>query len=196
MGTKGGMISLMALAALGCSAEAQVSNPEAQITSAVQAAPEGRREQATVIGFDDAGVSVTLREGTNDIVCLADYPLDDGWSTACYHNSLEPYMARGRQMREEGVEGQARLQRRWDEIEAGTLDFPMTPTTLHVLHGEGFDPATGEVTNPYLRWVIYMPNATAETTGMQVEPSDHAPWLMFEGTIGAHLMITPPRAGS
>jgi hypothetical protein len=195
MGTKGTVMGLVALVALGCTAQAQAPNPEAQIASALQAAPEDRREAATVIGFNDDGTSVTLREGTNDMVCLADYPLDDGWSTACYHESLEPYMARGREMREQGIEGRARVQQRWAEIEAGTLEFPMTPTMLHVLHGDGFDPATGEVINPYLRWVIYVPNATAESTGLQTTPSDRAPWLMLPGTIGAHIMITPPQGG-
>lgn len=193
MGAKGEALTLLGLVCLGCAAgEAQIPDPEGQIASAVLAAPADRRDEATVIGFDANGVSVVLREGTNDLVCLSDYPMDEEWNTACYHESLDPYMARGRELREAG-EGEGSVQRRWEEIEAGTLPFPETPTTLYVLHGDGFDAAAGDVINPYLRWVVYTPYATPESTGLQTEPAANAPWLMFPGTVGAHIMITPPR---
>ena len=194
MGTKGGSLMLLATVCLGCAAEAQVPDREGQIASAVQAAPEDRREGAAVVGFDADGVSVTLREGTNDLVCLSDYPLDEAWSVACYHESLDPHMARGRELREAG-EAEGSLQRRWEEIEAGTLEFPEKPTALYILHGEGWDAETGTVTSPYLRWVIYTPYATPESTGLQTSPSEGGPWLMFSGEVGAHIMITPPQPG-
>jgi hypothetical protein len=196
MGKTGTLLASLGLVAAGCTAEAQVPDAEGQLASALLAAPEDRRAGATVIGFDGEGKAVTLREGDNDLVCLSDYTLADGWSTSCYHESLDPYMARGRQLREEGVDGQARLQQRWDEIEAGTLAYPEAPTTLYVLHGEGYDAASGQVVEPYLRWVIYTPFATPESTGLQTAPAPNAPWLMFPGTVGAHIMITPPRPGS
>jgi len=71
--------------------------------------------------------------------------------------------------------------------------MPRQPRTLYVLHGSGFDPESGQVTDPYLRWVIYTPFATAESTGLSTEPTEGAPWLMFPGTAGAHIMISPPR---
>ncbi len=195
MGTRSQALTLFGLLIVGCAAgEAQIPDPESQIASAILAAPEDRRAEATVIGFDANGISVVLREGSNDVICLSDYPMDDGWNTACYHESLDPYMARGRALREAG-EGEGSMQRRWEEIEAGTLEFPETPTTLYVLHGDGFDAAAGEVVNPYLRWVIYTPYATPESTGLQTEAAANAPWLMFPGTVGAHIMITPPRGG-
>jgi hypothetical protein len=67
---------------------------------------------------------------------------------------------------------------------------------LYVLTGDGFDAASGSVANPFLRWVVYTPWATAESTGLSGAPgAPGAPWLMFPGTAGAHIMITPPRAG-
>ena len=45
----------------------------------------------------------------------------------------------------------------------------------------------------FVRWVIYVPFATGESTGLPTQPSGNAPWLMFPGTAGAHIMITPPR---
>jgi hypothetical protein len=49
------------------------------------------------------------------------------------------------------------------------------------------------VANSYTRWVIYTPGATAETTGLPLTPGPGAPWLMFPGTPGAHIMISPAR---
>jgi hypothetical protein len=87
-------------------------------------------------------------------------------------------------------------QRRWTEAEAGNLDMPEEPAMLYVLDGDGFDEASGTVTNGSIRWVIYTPWATTETTGVSAQPTaPGAPWLMFPGTAGAHIMITPPPPG-
>ena len=166
---------------------------DVQIAAAVQAAPIADRDAATVLGFSATGV-VTLREGTNGLICLADDPTRPGWSVACYHESLEPYMARGRELRAEGVTDAGELaQRRWNEADAGTLAMPEKPAMLYVMTGDGFDADSGTVTNPYTRWVIYTPWATAEETGLPLSPTaPGSPWLMFAGTAGAHVMITPP----
>ncbi|MBI1895963.1 MAG: hypothetical protein HYS04_05420, partial [Acidobacteria bacterium] len=42
-----------------------------QIASAVLAAPKDRRAAATVLGYNEKGEVVTLRKGSNDLVCLA-----------------------------------------------------------------------------------------------------------------------------
>jgi len=189
--------ALLALAALAPSAVAAADAPPPaaeQIAAAVQAAPEGRREAAKVLGYDSAGQLVVLREGSNDLVCLADTPGDEGFSVACYHESLEPFMARGRELLAQGVTGEERMKRRWQEADEGKLAMPKAPATLYVLTGSGFDPATGKVADPYLRYVVYTPWATPESTGLATSPSGPgAPWIMFPGTAGAHIMITPPK---
>jgi len=189
--------ALLALAALTpCAASAADAPPPAaeQIAAAVQAAPESRREGAKVLGYDAEGQLVVLREGSNDLVCLADTPGDEGFSVACYHESLEPFMARGRELRAQGVTGEARMKQRWQEADDGKLAMPKTPATLYVLTGSGFDAATGKVADPYLRYVVYTPWATPESTGLATSPSGPgAPWIMFPGTAGAHIMITPPK---
>lgn len=164
-----------------------------QVASAVQAAPEAERDRVTVIGWTEDGGTTVLREGTSKLVCLADEPGDEEWSVACYHRSLEPFMARGRELRARGVEGEERNRVRWEEAEAGTLQMPTAPATLYVLHGDGWDAEAGAVRNPFLRYVIYMPGATAESTGLPTTPAEGVPWLMFPGTPGAHVMIVPPR---
>lgn len=166
---------------------------ETQIAAAVQAAPEEKRAAAGVLGYDAAGKLVTLREGANDLICLADNPGRDGFEVDCYHKDLEPYMARGRELAAQGVGGKERNAIRWKEVEEGKLKMPREPRTLYVLTGKSFDAASGTVIEPYLRWVIYTPFATPEETGLSTKPGPGVPWLMYPGTAGAHIMISPPK---
>ena len=164
-----------------------------QIASAILAAPEELRAGAAVLGYNPAGVLVKLREGKNEMICLASDPSKTAFSVACYHKDLEPYMARGRELVAQKIIGNPRNDVRWKEIADGKLKMPREPRTLYVLTGKGFDSSTGNVTDAYLRWVIYTPYATPESTGLSTKASDGAPWLMSAGTAGAHIMINPPK---
>ncbi len=167
--------------------------PEVQIAGAVMAAPEESRAGAAVLGYNAEGKLVKLREGSNELVCLASDPARTNFSVACYHKDLEPFMARGRELLAEKVTGQKRLDQRFKEIDEGKLPMPREPRTLYVLTGSSFDAATGTVQDSYLRWVIYTPYATAQSTGLSTKPAEGVPWLMHPGTPGAHIMISPPR---
>lgn len=167
--------------------------PADQIASAVLAAPEDRRAAATVLGYDSQGKVIELRKGTNDLVCLADKPGDARFSVACYHRDLEPFMARGRELESQGIAGSERNEKyRWKEVREGTLKMPKEPRMLYVLSGKGYDAAAGSVTNAALRWVLYWPFATPESTGLTTKGRRGEPWLMDAGTAGAHVMISPP----
>jgi hypothetical protein len=183
-----GMVLVMATAA-----GAQAVSKDAQVTQAVLAAPEERRAGATVLGFEN-GTLVTLRQGSNDLVCLADNPATPGFSVACYHRDLEPFMARGRELAAQGVaDDKVRDQTRYDEIKAGTLKMSREPRMLYVMTGKGID-ASGAVEAAYTRWVVYVPFATGDMLGLATKPAGPGvPWLMDPGTGGAHIMISPPR---
>lgn len=165
----------------------------AQIAGAVMAAPEEMRAGAMVLGYKTAGKLETLREGTNALVCLADDPAKAGFNVACYHKELEPFMARGRELAAQGVTGVRRVDQRYKEIEEGKLKMPKEPRMLYVLTGKSFDAATGQVEDSYLRWVVYTPYATEASTGISTKSAEGVPWLMYPGTAGAHIMISPPR---
>lgn len=172
-----------------------IPNADEQINSAVMAAPADLRAEATVLGYDAKGNIVTLREGTNNLICLADNPAQDGFSCACYHKDLEPFMARGRQLRVEGKSGTEIFEIREEEARAGKLKMPEQATTLHILSGpEGrYDADSAKVVNANYRYVVYIPFATAESTGLPLEPIvPGGPWIMDPGTHRAHIMITPP----
>jgi hypothetical protein len=171
---------------------ADIPPAEVQIQAAVQAAPKDRRDGAMVLGYNTEGKLVTLRPGTNDLVCLGDDPKVEGLNVACYHKDLEPFMARGRELDAMGTKGQDRHKQRWKEVDEGKVPMPREPRMLYVLTGKSFDPATQTVVDPYLRWVIYTPYATPESTGLTTK-SGPEPWLMYPGTAGAHIMISPPK---
>jgi hypothetical protein len=185
------VLSSVLLASLAIAAD--VPPPEVQIAGAVLAAPAELREGAAVIGYNPQGVQVKIREGKNEMICLATDPAKTAFSVACYHRDLEPFMARGRELTAQKVTGAKRTETRFKEIEEGKLAMPREPRTLYVLTGAGFDAATGKVENSYLRWVIYVPFATPQSTGLSTKASDGAPWLMAPGTAGAHIMINPPK---
>jgi hypothetical protein len=172
---------------------ADVPPPAVQIAGAVLAAPAELREGAAVIGYDAQGRQTRIREGKNELICLASDPTKTAFNVACYHRDLEPFMARGRELLAQKVTGAKRNQIRFKEVEEGKLPMPREPRTLYVLTGSSFDPATGNVQDSYLRWVIYTPFATPESTGLSTKASESAPWLMSAGTAGAHIMINPPK---
>lgn len=182
-----------ALVAAAGAAQAPVPASNVQIAGAVQAAPADQRESATVIGYGADGKITTLRKGTGVLVCLADDPAQDGFSVACYHKDLEPFMARGRELAAAGTKGRGPDDIRWKEIESGTLAMPKEPRLTTIVQGSAFEATTGTVADSYTRWVIYTPGATPESTGLPTTPGPGAPWLMFPGTPGAHIMISPAR---
>ena len=174
-----------------------VAPPADQIASAILAAPKERRAAATVLGYTASGELTTLRKGTNDLICLATDPKEKAFSVACYHKDLEPFMARGRELAAQGAKGRERHEQRWKEVQEGKVQMPREARMLYVLTGKGYDPAKGEVIDSYLRWVVYVPYATPESTGLSTQPAaPGAPWLMYPGTPGAHIMISPPKTPS
>ena len=174
-------------------AAADVPSAQAQIAGAVLAAPAELRDGAAVLGFDAHGGRVQIREGKNELICLATDPTKTAFNVACYHKDLEPFMARGRELLAQNVTGAKRNEIRFKEVEDGKLAMPKEPRTLYVLTGTSFDAVSGKVQDPYLRWVIYVPFATPQSTGLSTKASDSAPWLMSPGTAGAHIMINPPK---
>lgn len=186
-------IGLAAMVCVSVGVAAEVPSPQVQIAGAVLAAPAELRDGAAVLGFDGQGGRVKLREGTNEMICLASDPAKATFESDCYHKDLEPFMARGRELVAQKITGAKRNEIRNKEVEEGKLPMSREPRTLYVLTGSNFDAATGKVENSYLRWVIYVPFATPQSTGLSTKGSDGAPWLMAAGTAAAHIMINPPR---
>lgn len=173
---------------------AQIPSAEVQIKTALLAAPEEMRAGAMVYGYNDKSEFVVLRSGTNEMVCLADDPKQDGLSVSCYHKDLEPFMNRGRELKAAGKSFKEIFDTREEEVKSGKLFMPKQATNLQIYFApaDAFNPQTGDVTKGTFRYVVYIPWATAETTGLPLKPeAPGMPWLMDPGTHRAHIMINP-----
>jgi hypothetical protein len=190
--------ALLACALLAGSAAASAQTPvshtktnEWQVATAVLALPEALRAGAEVRGWNGDDL-VVLREGTNGIICLADRAEQEGLAVACYHDSLEPFMARGRELTRQGVAGAERDEIRWREIEAGTLHMPAMAMVFNLRYNtDDIDPATFDPATAGRLHSFYIPGASTESTGVSAQPSQE-PWLMQAGTPSAHIMIALP----
>lgn len=171
----------------------QTSGAE-QVARAVLAAPESLRDEATVLGYGgqarEGDPLTVLREGTNGIVCLADDPARDGFHVACYHESMDPYMALGRRLRAGGEDRDAVQQARWAAIEAGEIE-PPSAALWSLTAPADVDPAAGPGENARRLAVVYMPYAEPDELGLPPRPDGDSPWLMLPGTPWAHIMISP-----
>ncbi|MBX2817234.1 MAG: hypothetical protein KTR24_14595 [Saprospiraceae bacterium] len=171
-----------------------INSNEALVATALMAAPAASRADCTVIGYNMEGEFVVMKEGTNEFICLADDPTNKGFNAACYHKNLEPFMARGRALKAQGKTAQEIFDIREEEVKAGTLDMGGMGSTLHILYGPSasYDPNTNEVEDAVYRYVVYMPWATAASTGLPERPIEpNHPWIMNPGTHRAHIMISP-----
>jgi hypothetical protein len=165
-----------------------------QIKTAVLPAPQAEKDNAMVYGYNQQGDFVVLREGTNNLICLADDPKKKGISVSCYAKKLDPFMKRGRELTAEGKDTKEKREIRGMEVAKGLLEMPKEPSMTYIYYGtdEGYNTATGELTDGQFRYVIYTPFATTESTGLPDKP--HAkgmPWLMDPGTFRAHIMVGP-----
>src|SRR5690606_31050419 len=79
---------------------------------------------------------------------------------------------------------------REEEARSGQIEMP-TQAALYSLTGsaDAFDPATGTVTGASKLYVVYVPYATPETTGLSPTPGPGKPWLMNPGKPWAHIML-------
>jgi hypothetical protein len=183
---------LLAVPMLAC---AQKPLPPAQqIALAVLPLPAPLRAGASVLGYNPAGKLVALRTGKGEMTCLASDPKDTTtFHVACYHNSMEPFMARGRELRAQGADTRTVEATRFAEAGSGKLAVPKQAAALWMLTGpwKAVDAKAGTVTSEVKpMYVVYTPYATSASTGLLDQPVGSGPWLMDAGTAKAHIMFT------
>jgi hypothetical protein len=165
---------------------------EQQIAASVLALPADLRAGATVMGYRTAGKLETIRPGTNGMNCLALFAIEADFHVACYHEGMEPFMARGRDLRAQGVKGTGVDSVRFAEVASGKLPLPKM-AAMYQIFGSAttWDAATGKIgADARTLLVVYIPNATPQTTGLSPVPSRTGPWIMFPGTPKAHIMVS------
>lgn len=163
-----------------------------QIAAAVQALPASMRANATVMGWKTPGKMEVLKQGTNGMNCLAQFAVEKDFHVSCYHEGMEPFMGRGRELRSQGITVPAQLDSvRYREVREGKIRMP-DRAALYQIFGDSlsWDPATGALARTRSLFVIYIPGATGESTGLSTTPAASGPWLMNAGTPKAHIMFT------
>lgn len=188
--------SLLALAAIAAApslsrAQAAIPSVAEQIAAAVLPLPADMRADAAVMGYRSKDKLELLKPGKNGMICLALYVTRPDFHVACYHTGLEAFMARGRELRAQGITKHADVDSvRYAEIKSGKLRMP-AQGSLYSLTGkkEQFDAASNTVTGIAPLGVIYIPGATAASIGISDKPTANGPWLMSPGTPKAHVML-------
>jgi hypothetical protein len=104
------VLPLVIMASIAAAADAP--SPQVQIAGAVLAAPVELREGAAVLGFDTQGGRVQIREGKNDLICLATDPTKTAFNVACYHKDWAIHVP-GRELLAQKVTGAADRFKKW-----------------------------------------------------------------------------------
>src|SRR4051812_46130653 len=176
-------------------AKSAVAPPPAaqQVAAAVLALPKEFRADARVLGYTAGATQLaTIKQGKGPFTCLANDPKGKEFHVACYHESLEPFMARGRALRASGVKDDQVDTTRFAEVRAGKIVMPKQATLYQLFGPPGsFDAATGTAKKAKPLIVVYMPGATVASSGLSAQPADGLPWIMFPGTPKAHIMLEP-----
>ena len=176
---KGSMLLALTVVLIGV-ADAEEKSVDQQIREALMPLPEDLRAGATVIGYKAEGEEIVIRRGFTDFTCTADSPAA-GFFVSCFPNIIAEYRARSAELVAAGTTGDEYRDIVSAEIEAGKLRIP-DGSVIYYLSGFNLDSALPLMT-------IYLPGATAKSTGLSTMPNPFRPWLMFAGTPAAHIMV-------
>jgi len=161
----------------------EAADPVAQ---AVLPLPEDLRADATVYTYDDKGERKILKQGTNNVECM---PRDsETMFTWCYSTASAARRDMSAKLRAEGKSNDEVRAAIEEATKAGRIQPTPFGTMTYRMYSKD--------DRIRLLWVISVPNATSESVGVStVSQRDNAlkgdgrPWLMLEGTPGAHIMI-------
>lgn len=156
--------------------------------------PDQDKKGASVYFYDENGALLELRKGEGYLTCVYDNRAEETLEIDCYHDQLNDFMNRGRELKQVGKSVAEIREIRLSEIKDGSLYFPEDPSMLYVFKSSKKDInyASLEAPKGKLRYVIYTPFATQKSTGLPLSPAANGmPWLMDPGTHRAHIMVTP-----
>ena len=181
------------------STSANAQQPQApparqQIASALLPLPEVMRTQATVLGYAPDLSLVTLRQGSNGMVCTASRPGNAEFDVRCYHESFMPVVRRLRELNSEGVKDDEVFRIIDAEVKAKKLRIPDHPTAGYRMLGpiSAYQLGTNTVGKEIRSWQsVHFPYKTAAEIGLPEEGQvpRTIPYVMTSGTFWSHVMI-------
>lgn len=157
---------------------------QADVDTALLAAPGSQRAQATVIKWKADFTHDTLRKGTNRLVCydLSGRPLRAPFAVQC--TSLANIERVAQNLKAEALGDRAKSEAMLDEMEkAGTRLKPEYGSMWWSVAG-----ADREHARPH-HVMIAVPGATTQSIGLPENPRQGGAWIMNAGTSTAHIMV-------
>jgi hypothetical protein len=153
-----------------------------KVEFALSALPEDLRDGAQVVELSESGENVVLKEGDNGVTCRV--PMEGSFfvlrcnpvSDQALFDRLDSMVVR------QGMGWFDARDQVFEEIKAGMLKAPILGSTHYFVAGVDQESA-GLVS------LIFLPMVMAKDIGMGVEKDDERPWMMWEGTELAHVMI-------
>ena len=148
------------------------------------AAPPRLQADATVVGWRDDGSRVTLRSGTNGVVCWdqSDEPRKRAYASRCTSEGNLPRIEQNRSWLLSG-KSQEEVQAMMDEAERnGTREVSEFGSVYYSVNSDDREGANIHMT-------ISVPYATSHSLDVPSERTNAGVWIMGAGTSGAHLMI-------
>ena len=151
-----------------------------RIEEATAALPDFLKAGASVVIIDSDGDKRVLRPGSNGFECRPDKPTP-GFRSACIEASVNGFFSTVRPIVAQASSTAERRILIDAAIEKGSIKPPTPGSRGYTLSGPDRQQAK-------LLLTIFLPGATAESTGLSTERSDGT-WLMCPGSPGAHIMV-------
>jgi|SRR5215831_268286 len=172
----------------------RVLSSKQQIAAAVLPLPEVLRDKATVVGYAPDLSVVTLRQGSNGMVCSVFQPGTDQFDMRCYHESFMPLIRRLRELHAKNLRDEDVDHVIDEEIKTKKLILPDHPTAGYRMYGpiSAYEAATNAVGKEIRAWQsIHFPYKTAAEIGLAEEGQvpRTIPYVMTSGTFWSHVMI-------
>jgi hypothetical protein len=154
---------------------------QADVDTALLAAPGNLRDQATVIKWKPDFTYDTLRKGTNRLVCYdrSGQPAQPPFSIECTSIANLERVAQNLRFEAMGDKRQAALAAAEKD---GTRVKPEYGSVFYNLSGPDRERARGHMT-------VAVPGGTTQSTGLPDNNKEGGAWIMNAGTSTAHIMI-------
>jgi hypothetical protein len=192
------IVLALGIFAAGDLAAQQMPSKEQQIAAATLPLAEAFRAEASVRSISADLKVITLRKGTGSMVCSIIEPESKTYLAYCENGVYAAYFYRQSQLQAElakngkpadAAEVKAALQK---EMESGRITRPTRPAIGFMLRSKAFDWKTNTPSADAEHWeTIQVPDATGASLAL---PNNRVkmgePWVMAEGTPGAHIMCS------
>ena len=158
---------------------------QADVDTALLAAPANLKDQATVVKWKRDFTYDTLRKGTNRLVCYdrSGFPLQQPFSVEC--TSIANLDREAQNLKAEALGERSKSEAMLNAMEKdGTRVKPEYGSIWYILAGPDREHA-----RPEDHITIAVPGATTQSIGLPDNPRQGGAWIMNAGTTKAHIMV-------